>query len=276
VIRARIFPVLIALLSAAIVCCGRETIDLAAATDAGCADAKCSPLGDGSSVCRENGIACTQATECCSSRCESNVCLASGACAAPATPCSSRGSCCGGRCEPLGLNAILVCSNYCVANGGACDSAQKCCALACNEGVCGGASCQVAGDSCSIDADCCWGSCRQNQCQSDANARCRPSGESCDDAGGPPCCSNVCNPRTNRCDLGAGSCREPGTPCIQDGDCCRGTCAQDINGTPVCTASCLPTGAACNSDGDCCNGGCAGTPLTCGAGNSGDGGESRD
>ena len=250
-------------LFAALVCCGREDVDLAA-PDAGCVgDAACAPAPD-ASVCRENGVECGAPDDCCSRRCEAGLCLASGACAAPETPCATRSGCCSGRCEPFGEGSGLVCLNYCVANGGACDKAQRCCSLACNGGVCGGdAACKIVGDGCSTDAECCSNKCDQNRCQNDPSATCRPSGEGCEDDAGIPCCSKVCSALTKRCDLGPGACREPGTPCVQDGDCCRGQCLES-RGAFVCTAPCLANGAACNSGGDCCAGGCRGAPATCG------------
>jgi hypothetical protein len=76
----------------------------------------------------------------------------------------------------------------------------------------------------------------------------------------------VCNPTTQRCDLGPGACREPGTPCVVDGDCCRGHCTMGAGGVPACTAPCLQDGADCNSAGDCCSGTCSGSPSKCGGG----------
>ncbi|HEX3770785.1 MAG TPA: hypothetical protein VHV30_07975 [Polyangiaceae bacterium] len=225
------------------------------------------------SQCNANGSACRTARDCCSGRCDDDYCLPLNACDAPGTPCTSRSTCCSGRCEPLGRNGAVVCGAYCEADHEACEQASDCCSLACNSGVCGGALCAVVGGACDRDSGCCSNRCEGGRCAAEPTA-CLPTGEACGtDAGagfgvgpmmGPggsasPCCSGVCDPTTQRCDLGPGSCREPSVPCSMASECCRiGTCEPNADGIRVCTAPCVADGQTCNSDGDCCNGSCSG------------------
>lgn len=90
------------------------------------------------SACTMNGLACTQAAECCD-----NVCASDGHCGCLANdqPCLGNGDCCDGTCA--------------------------------SDGYCG---CIQSGDACNIDSDCCQGYCCQiddadPNCQS--SGRCR-------------------------------------------------------------------------------------------------------
>ena len=243
-------------------------------------DAPCSSGSDAALACRPNGAICRATKDCCSGRCEGGYCLKLGTCAAPGAPCSTRSSCCSGRCEPTGRSGALACGQYCLADGARCSSASDCCGVACNGGTCGGPLCSVVGTTCQRDSECCSGRCNGGRC-GEAPASCLPTGEGCGvDAGaqgpfgpGLRCCSDVCDPRTARCDLGPGGCRETSTPCDVDSDCCRGTCRPDGQlgnggvsnaGVSVCTAPCLADGQDCNSNGDCCDGVCGGVESQCG------------
>ena len=165
------------------------------------------------------------------------------------------------------------CGQYCFADGARCARASDCCGVACNGGVCGGPLCSVVGTTCQRDSECCSDRCAGGRC-GEAPASCLPTGEGCSvDAGaqgpfgpGLRCCSNVCDPRTGRCDLGPTGCREASTPCEVDSDCCLGTCRPDGQsaGVSVCTAPCLADGQDCNSNGDCCDGVCGGVQSQCG------------
>ncbi len=240
--------------------CGRENVDLAldagsSLTDAS-GDSTCAPAA----LCHANGGQCSVAADCCSSRCESGVCLAPGTCAGPRAACSTRSLCCSGRCESDD-GTSRVCQDYCLAVGANCDDGRRCCSLSCTNGTCGGAACTVVGQACMEDKQCCSKSCEDGHCAIDG-AGCRRTGESCGADGGNECCSGACN-AAGRCDLGPGPCREESSPCVQDSDCCRGSCLADATGTLVCTAPCLTDGKDCNGGGDCCSGVCGGTPSTC-------------
>src|SRR5437870_9745054 len=87
--------------------CGREDIQLGNADDAAVREAESIDVtapgagnasdGCASSVCRENGAACSIAADCCSMRCEKRVCLEPGSCSAPGELCALRSACCSGR-----------------------------------------------------------------------------------------------------------------------------------------------------------------------------------
>jgi hypothetical protein len=216
----------------------------------------------GGSACRENGTPCRSTKDCCSNRCEEGYCLPPGACAAPGAPCSTRSGCCSGRCEPAARSGMLACAQYCLADGVHCQDADDCCSLACNGGVCGGALCLTAGSTCTTDSGCCSAHCEANHCVP-VTAVCLPTGEGCGDESGMQCCSDFCNAKTGRCDLGPGGCRESSSPCNVDGDCCRGQCERNAQGIDVCTAPCLADGQDCNSNGDCCEGLCGGPLSRC-------------
>jgi hypothetical protein len=239
--------------------------DNVAQTDASDGGSACNAQADaGRKVCRVNGETCGLGSDCCSRRCTGSYCLPSGTCAPPYAQCAARRDCCSGRCEPHGPMGTLSCVPFCQIDGAPCRSAQACCSLACNFGVCGGPLCKTLGHFCDADGECCSGACQNTRCTSVA-AACLPTGEACAlDGGGPKCCSGECDAVTGRCDLGPGACREPSSPCARDADCCRGPCAPNVHGFLVCQAACLGDGADCNSDGDCCSQQCNGFPSRCG------------
>ena len=216
-------------------------------------------------MCAANGSFCQHAYDCCTGRCDQGYCLPSGTCAAPGAACNTRTGCCSNRCEPSNRTGALECAQYCMANGAPCRDASDCCSFGCNGGTCGGPLCSTAGSPCSSDATCCSGHCGPSGCAPTMGA-CLPTEEACDQDSGMKCCSNFCNARTGRCDLGAGGCREQSSPCNSDSDCCRPSCLrnpQDPRGASICAAPCLADGIGCNSNGDCCGGVCTGMPTVC-------------
>ncbi|MCA9704661.1 MAG: hypothetical protein KDK70_02290 [Myxococcales bacterium] len=229
--------------------------------------------GDGG-TCLPLGDACTEPAECCSSRCVGGACVEPGNCEGPGTPCTIDGECCSGSCQPvLGSENMVACTNYCFADGVACDKALDCCSLACNDGVCGGTLCSVESEDCTEDAQCCSDICNtEGQCEVDLGPGCRPVGEDCNSGGSTTCCSEVCNDQTDRCDFAEDVCHGLGATCVDDGDCCFGPCNQE---TGTCVADCLDDGQACGGNAECCSttctsgacepppGGCTPTGVMC-------------
>jgi hypothetical protein len=268
--RVAIAPLVVIAVVAGVAACGEEAVDLGApgaSGDSGAAEGQaldgassCTP-GAGQ-TCTPDGALCTVQGDCCSNRCEGGFCITSGTCTAPGTKCATRSTCCSGRCEPAGGDRI--CLGYCAVDGAACDVAQDCCSLACHAHVCGGQICGVTGSSCKENDECCSSSCNNGFCGLDSSTTCNATGEACSSDAGLGCCSGVCNQESMRCDLGPGACRQPGTPCVVDGDCCRGSCAPGSSGVAVCASQCLADGANCNSAGDCCGRVCSGSPAKCG------------
>jgi hypothetical protein len=262
--------------------CGREqVVQLEPDADGGLPDASFAsdgPQDDASTrpcdivdggpreACRGNGATCQGASDCCSSRCEGNICLAAGTCGGPGTTCSKRDDCCSGQCEPS--PGGRKCLNYCLADGASCASPQDCCSLACNGGACGGALCAREDTICTSDADCCSANCAASvdggakKCR--AAGSCKGTGDECDTT---ECCSQKCTTDggVKRCDPGPGACRPPGSFCAVDGDCCRAPCAIGPSGYLTCSAPPLPDGRGCTSNADCATRICTGVPPVCGA-----------
>ncbi len=267
----------------ALAACGREQlVQLVPEDSGGLADAAFggdgSPQSDASTrpcdmidagprqSCRGNGASCQGANDCCSSRCQGNVCLAAGACSGPGASCSTRDQCCSGRCEPGGGvgGGAKKCTNYCLADGASCAGAQECCSLACNGGVCGGALCFKEESACTSSSECCSGNCDGDVKRCRVGGGCKGTGDECETT---ECCSGVCTSGTSgaRCDPGPGPCRPPGSFCNADGDCCRAPCSLGANGYKTCAAPPLPDGQPCGSNADCASRICTGVPPVCGA-----------
>jgi hypothetical protein len=106
--------------------------------------------------------------------------------------------------------------------------------------VCNPDMCVEDGGTCTMDSDCCSGTCGM-------------------DASG----AMVCNPTT---------CVADGRSCTVDGDCCPGSCCRpDSTGATVCTTDCGAActlgalGDLCTTAADCCNSPpvvCAGLEFT--------------
>lgn len=213
-------------------------------------------------ACRGNGASCQGSSDCCSSRCDGNVCLAAGICAGPGASCATRDQCCSGRCEPSA--GAKKCTSYCLADGASCTSPQDCCSLACNAGACGGTLCSKEDATCATNADCCSGTCDGTLKKCRQAGSCKGTGDQCETA---ECCSGVCTTGGGlpRCDPGPGPCRLPGNFCSTDADCCRAPCSLGPNGYKVCAAPPQPDGQGCTSNADCTSRICSGAPPVCGA-----------
>ena len=227
--------------------------------------------GDGPNGCMIDGDTCSIGTDCCSTRCETGVCLPSNSCLAPGATCvdGPTNNCCSSRCEPVeGHAGQTQCADICDGNGAACAKATDCCDLDCNAGKCGGAECKVESETCGHNADCCSNICTGGQCQLDAaNTTCRGIGETCNSGPQQGCCSMVCDDTQNppRCDFATTVCKAQNSTCTMDSDCCDAHCDPT---THECATVCIPTAGACTTGADCCSsictaGSCAMAPPTC-------------
>jgi hypothetical protein len=135
----------------------------------------------------------------------------------------------------------------CVADGGACNNFNQCCAKVCNMGICNG-PCQPMGSSCMGNGQCCTHSCQGGFCG------CRQDGANCTQPA--QCCSKQCNNgfcgpppvcATNGMpcnDCLAGKCCNQETNCFKSPACtqaigCFLTCVQGMGGLPQCFFQCI-------------------------------------
>ena len=85
-------------------------------------------------------------------------------------------------------------STCCSPAGVACDAGACCDSLTClSTGICG--ACYSNGSACGANSDCCYGSCNNGICSSQA---CEPDDGPCFD--GTDCCSGICDPDEFTCD----------------------------------------------------------------------------
>lgn len=101
-------------------------------------------------VCRVDGVACINGSECCSGSCPSGVCRP--VCSENGTACGGDGECCSGVCN------AGVCSNPCAEEGAECGAGGDCCTGNCADGICG-AACGANDTPCTTGSDCCSGVC---------------------------------------------------------------------------------------------------------------------
>jgi hypothetical protein len=121
-----------------------------------------------------------------------------------------------------------------------CDGTTKTC-------VAGLTNCAVPDAACTVNTDCCSGSCiglkcTSKQCTAD-NAACAADGE---------CCGGKCT--TGKCVPLSTTCKTAGNPCAANGDCCSKYCKDGL-----CASSpsfCVQSGDACGTDANCCGGKC--------------------
>lgn len=257
---------LCALLALVAVACGREDVELLVYIGKSPDGGLVSPGAEGgvcpvvtARACLSRGASCASASECCTGRCEANVCL-DVSCAAPGASCTARSECCSGACEP-NVNGGRTCLDYCRAEGEPCTRALDCCARACNGGRCGGAVCKRRNEPCGAPSECCSQRCEGGECAIETAFACRPSGEDCSSGSGSGCCGG-CG-QDNRCVPGPGPCGATGTACESDTDCCRGTCVANAAGNRVCTAACVTANETCARDADCCSRQCSLTESRC-------------
>jgi hypothetical protein len=96
--------------------------------------------------------------------------------------------------------------------------------------------CQLPGDFCQVDRDCCSGKCDATGMNHCVATRCAPEGKRCYQNS--DCCSYECDFRTNRC-LGANPTPTPPAP------------------------QCLPAWESCEFDRDCCSDRCGHRSQRC-------------
>ncbi|WP_437908187.1 hypothetical protein WME95_10035 [Sorangium sp. So ce327] len=231
--RARcllVFLVLVVLAALALGCGSREQL-VGLPDPAGAGGAPDAPPPD-PPVCREDGLPCQGAADCCSAACAQGIC-GGDSCARDGAPCAAPGDCCAGLCTG-GL-----CGQGCSADGAPCQSAAACCAGVCMGGACG-RGCFRDGSACGSAGQCCSLSCVEGACR----APCIPNGARC--SAGDACCSGACV--AGAC---AEACAPDGSVCGQSADCCTGRCNAGICG------GCSSDGVACGSADACCSGVCA-------------------
>ncbi len=123
-------------------------------------------------------------------------------------------------------------------------------------GTGGGVSCQLAGSTCSTNADCCSASCDpQMKICAATIGTCKAAGGSCTIP--QDCCTFVCD--NGAC--GATQCTTDNQACTTSAQCCSGACSTGGTCTPLSTA-CKTSGNACTAHAQCCskvcsNGACA-------------------
>lgn len=231
-----------------------------------CGEADCVAGRCNLTNCRRDGIACSDAAECCSAQCIAGTCgdctpdgascgtpsgedCCSGACTAEGTcgdpckawgrPCEADSECCPGFfCFNDTAGGKRCGTNLrCSADGFECTMNSQCCHYDCNGGLCR-ERCLKFGEACQSSKDCCAGPCVDGKCQ-----LCRPQGGSC--TFNQDCCSGTCSGTI------CTDCRGRGQQCANDSDCCNGlSCSHQF------CDSCLSNRESCRQDSDCCSGRC--------------------
>lgn len=122
-------------------------------------------------VCREQGVGCGKAAECCSQVCNPKDKTGRRRCGCQPvqSACSSSGDCCSGNC----VNGIC-----CDGEGASCVDDSSCCfSLFCVDATC--QSCQPLLSTCAAGGDCCSGSCVNNLCCKGVGAQCFDDPDCC-------------------------------------------------------------------------------------------------
>jgi hypothetical protein len=228
-------------------------------------------LGSAAGSCKNDNTNCSSDVECCSGRCQSNLCMP---CGTATQSCDSRTDCCyqgnnlrcgSGSCSapsgfsPDGGGACYTQATYCLPNDNCCNG--ECTAQAC-PGFMGPPPCSNA--PCSGASDCCsgyWcdltnpnGSCVISSGQTKGtNIACRHHSE---------CQSGFCDttqpPGKWRCAApNPVGCASVGKACGA-AQCCGGM--QCSAGTSTC---CMLPGEPCGSDTDCCSASGGGPSMVC-------------
>lgn len=252
---------------------GNNAQDGGGTTDGGENQTDGGGVPDDGGTCEPVGATCATGVECCSGLCEATdggsfVCSAGQACNPLGTACSGAQDCCslncvGGQCS----------SGLCTTTGSGCANNAECCTGICQGNVCAepnGATCNVAGDSCTtpgISNECCSRLCQDfdpsagTDLRCGASQTCRSSGEPC--STGSDCCSYTCN--NGFCDaqphhadggqVGAINCLVVGSSCQGSASCCSNLCGQDPTGFVTCQylGGCRPEAELCRKETDCCN-----------------------
>lgn len=238
-------------------------------------------------TCLATGSSCDEANDtCCSQNCQDGVCQKAYSCQANSDVCWSDGECCSLSCTATGGNAGFCVNESgrpagCGYGGTPCSTGSDCCSFVCvdpgtGQKVCQEVSgCQVAGDSCASDANCCGGQpngsvdCHNDRFYCDNGQACRAPGTICGKPqqilpdGGIDCerkpdgtCFTV-SQETNCCDASGNfkedaTCRvdESGVPrCFGGGDIAG--CIYGYTGEEPC---CIADGQVCQFSDQCCGG----------------------
>lgn len=112
-------------------------------------------------LCRDPGVACDTALQCCRGECEvTSVSSETLCCLALGQGCDDASNCCGRRTTCDGVCCLPV--------GTACTDAGDCCGQ--GAGCVGGRCCSVEGGRCTTSSDCCAGSCQGGACVPSSSA----------------------------------------------------------------------------------------------------------
>ncbi len=110
------------------------------------------------------------------------------------------------------------------------------------------------GGACTVDANCCSGTCASGVCTLPAGS-CMRTFDACTGPG--DCCSGLCAltvDGVHRCQV-SGGCSIAGVTCITAADCCSTGC---VGGTCSDTTTCAIDGSSCASNAACCSNLCTG------------------
>ncbi len=182
----------------------------------------------------------------------------------------------GAECDPgfdtcceftQGTRKCSSAGSCCATKGAPCGSDGDCCALACENGYCGGRACVVVGEACKYGFECCTDRCTDGVCE---RLECSLLGEPCLEVaeccpveeipGFHLACSNDGGVGTCAMIPDEGECLSVGVPCAVNASsgepaCCEGlTCetAAVSQGSYCVPPGCRTAGFDCAADADCC------------------------
>lgn len=214
-------------------CCAPRGAPCEGPGDPACCGDECISGVCGGTACGLVGQTCRWGFQCCTGRCEEDVCAELATCAELGEPCKDSAECCDvdvAECRASEPGGVETCQliEMCAVLGEPCDrNGSDCCdgfecevAIATNESVCvptGAGGCKLAGFDCAIDADCCLDlicvlGVEQSLCEQPANA-CKKAGVDCASDG--ECCSQDCfagfclQGTGSECSPTSGSCHLP-------------------------------------------------------------------
>ena len=183
------------------------------------------------------------------------------------TTCERQEDCCGFSQGLTDCKDSTCCSRSgveCKRDSDCCGDAGACRRSAENPGIltCGGTICRPSKAVCTINAQCCTGTCVDGHC---ADTSCFENKYRC--ATNNDCCNKFCDPASSRC-ADPKTCSGPGQACLVPEECCESTftCQHDpgsITGTCV-DSMCLRHDAECATDDQCCTGHCDPAYFKCG------------
>ena len=173
--------------------------------------------------CKVTGSYCAADSDCCTNKCDNNVCNNDRICQVIGDTCDNVSWCCSGSCQKI---------------GSAPTAPSRCVAL----------SCRNPPDICSTSRQCCSENCLNFQCISSPPA-CTQVNSPCSNGSTNSCCSGICN-SSSLCEPLDG-CQPKGDWCEADEDCCSGTCDKP-NSRCSSSINCLDEGEPCSSLLGCC------------------------